>query len=394
METYSLKHLLDQILSINTRYQKINELTGENFNVFRILKLESSEVRMHSAFIGELLNPKASHGQQDTFLKLFIKSFCFKQNEIDTASCTVEIEKYIGRISADKTTGGRIDILITDKHGKHIVIENKIYAGDQDYQLQRYHAHNPKADLIYLSLHGKEPEEYSKGSLLADIDYRCCSYNLHIADWLEACRKEVAVLPIIRESLTQYLNLIKYLTNQTLNDTMKEEVASLLSANLEASFIIADNLDNALKVILDKFIVQLGDIAEELGLEFDNNVHYLFKVNYRGFWFWKNSWENVCFNFQFQGYDKSLVYGFSAKSDQSKPNSPITLPTELKSQLRELGNPNNKDDAWWPLVFKFDEQHGNWEKYDAWKAVEDGTMAQLFKDKLVEFITSTKDMQL
>ena len=72
MEIHQLKSLLDQVNAITAKYRKINDLTGENFNVFRILKLESSEVRMHSAFIAELLNPHGSHGQRDVFLKLFV----------------------------------------------------------------------------------------------------------------------------------------------------------------------------------------------------------------------------------------------------------------------------------------------------------------------------------
>ena len=78
MELLQFKNLLDQVTAIYSKYEKIDELTGENFNVFRIIKLESSEVRMHSAFLAELLDPKGSHGQKDTFLKLFTKTFCFK----------------------------------------------------------------------------------------------------------------------------------------------------------------------------------------------------------------------------------------------------------------------------------------------------------------------------
>lgn len=57
------QNLFGQVNALISKYKKVNELTGENFNVFKILKLESSEVRMHSAFIAELLNPKGSHTQ-------------------------------------------------------------------------------------------------------------------------------------------------------------------------------------------------------------------------------------------------------------------------------------------------------------------------------------------
>ena len=47
-------------------------------------------------------------------------------------NASVEVEKYIGRQTDSE--GGRIDIYFTD--GKHsIIIENKIYAGDQHHQM-------------------------------------------------------------------------------------------------------------------------------------------------------------------------------------------------------------------------------------------------------------------
>lgn len=36
---------------------------GDFFNIFSILKMETDEVKTHSAFLAELLNPKGSHGQ-------------------------------------------------------------------------------------------------------------------------------------------------------------------------------------------------------------------------------------------------------------------------------------------------------------------------------------------
>ena len=68
-----IKALLSGVSEIKKKYDEIAILTGENFNVFNILGLSTKEVRTHSAFIAELLNPKGSHGQGDTFLKLFVE---------------------------------------------------------------------------------------------------------------------------------------------------------------------------------------------------------------------------------------------------------------------------------------------------------------------------------
>ena len=57
-QTEVIQTLLSGVAAINKTYECIAEITGEDFNIFRILKVETKEVRMHSAFLIELLNPK------------------------------------------------------------------------------------------------------------------------------------------------------------------------------------------------------------------------------------------------------------------------------------------------------------------------------------------------
>jgi PD-(D/E)XK nuclease superfamily len=373
------QNLFGQVNSLISKYKKVNELTGEHFNVFRILKLESSEVRMHSAFIAELLNPKGSHGQNDVFLKLFIKAFCFKGAEIDTKSCSVEIEKHAGFISNDRTEGGRIDIFISDKHNNHIIIENKIYAGDQHNQLMRYHKHSEHADILYLTLNGNQPNENSYGKLVDGEHFKCISYKNHILNWLEECRKECVILPIIRESISQYINLIKYLTNQTLNHTMQEELSEIIKNNLEASIAITANIDKA----LDKVSLEFG---KDLELEFSNkklNCFYRvdFKQRYTGIWISKPEWKFMNIGFQFQSYDKDMIYGFCCKEH---PNE-HPIPDDLKKQLKTLPHNSKRNNDWWPWFNEMESSFKNWHDFDTWKKVIDGRMKKMIVEK-TEFL--------
>jgi len=64
-------NLLSKASDIIKNYGKIAEITGENFNIFRILKVETNEVGTHSAFLSELLSPIGKHGHGDTFMRLF-----------------------------------------------------------------------------------------------------------------------------------------------------------------------------------------------------------------------------------------------------------------------------------------------------------------------------------
>ncbi|NTE00045.1 PD-(D/E)XK nuclease family protein [Agrobacterium tumefaciens] len=382
------QNLFGQVNALISKYKKVNELTGENFNVFKILKLESSEVRMHSAFIAELLNPKGSHGQKDVFLKLFIKSFCFKGADIDTASCTVEIEKHVGFINDDRTEGGRIDIFIDDKQNNHVIIENKIYAGDQYNQLVRYHQHSEHADILYLTLEGSEPNINSYGILKNGEHFKCISYKSNIIEWLEACRKECAVLPIIRESITQYINLIKYLTNQTLNHTMQEELSEIIKNNLEAAISIHANIDKA----LDKVSMEFGNNLEQ---EFEKrNLHCSYRINfkerYNGIWISKPEWKYINIGFQFQSYDKDMIYGFSCK--EHPRDHPI--PDALRKQLKALQYNNKKNNDWWPWFNDVEPSFKNWHDFNTWKKVIDGRMKSMIIEKTNFLLELVKDVEI
>lgn len=68
--TISLLHRTSAIIA---KYDSIANITGENFNVFNVLGMGSSEVKLHSALISELINPKGKHGQGMVFLNHFLK---------------------------------------------------------------------------------------------------------------------------------------------------------------------------------------------------------------------------------------------------------------------------------------------------------------------------------
>ncbi len=383
MELTQFKSLLSQVNALSNHYKRISQLTGENFNVFKILKLEASEVRLHSAFIAELLDPKGTHGQEDIFLNLFIKSFCFKQTLIDCKSCNVEIEKHTGFINEKGTEGGRIDIIITDTTtNHHIIIENKIYAGDQNNQLVRYNTYSPNSDLIYLTLDGKDPDEKSYGILEKNTHFKCYSYKSDLLKWLELCRKEVVMFPIIRESITQYINLIKYLTNQTINHSMEKELSDLMKNSIEASFIIKNNLRNALHEVAKDFSEQMQVIVEPHGLKCKNGVD--FNERYTGFWIFKPEWKFVNIGFQFQNHDKELRYGIAVKKD------PDNLPKDLRQELYKLPGNTIKINSWWPWNNYVDAPYHDWSKYEAWESIGNGKMQTYFKEK-IEYLLRISD---
>ncbi|MEX0739814.1 MAG: PD-(D/E)XK nuclease family protein [Pseudohongiella sp.] len=231
MDTGALKLLYTNVSQIISKHSALAEATGENFNVFQILGLESAEVRTHSAFLCELLNSKGSHGQGDRYLRLFADRFSIE--DFHTPSSTIEVEKYIGGITSDYENGGRIDILIKDKDNRQILIENKIYASDQEKQLLRYHRFDPHARLIYLTLNGLPPPERSTGNTLSKDHVLSLSYKDDIIGWLDACLKESVSKPLIRETITQYITLVRNLTGQIENQRMSSDIRMFIANNPE-----------------------------------------------------------------------------------------------------------------------------------------------------------------
>lgn len=372
--TAGINILLSRISAIRSKYELIAEFSGENFNIFRILKVHSAEVRLHSAFLAELLNPKGSHGHQDVFLKLFVEMFC-KGNPIDTASSKVQIEKHAGSINEQGTEGGRIDIYVIDSQNNHILIENKIYAGDQFNQLLRYSNLQSKGTLIYLTLFGSDPSDNSKGTLVKSVDFECCSYKDDILKWLEQCRKEVVMQPLIRESITQYINLIKYLTNQSINQTMEVEITNTIRSNWEASFAIAGNLYNAKVSEINKFTSELETSLAGRNLIFEATINI--SKPYNGISVYKKEWKHVKINFEFQGSGYDLIYGFCTK----EVNQGLLIPQKLREELSSITHDGEMTEGW-PWYYRMEEPINNWQNPRAYEAMQDGTMKTAFLNKI------------
>jgi len=237
-----------------------------------------------------------------------------------------------------------------------------------------------------LTLDGKLPSEDSKGEMEEGKHFKCYSYKNNIIDWLELCRKEAAVYPIVREAITHYINLIKYLTNQTQNQNMQEELTDLLKSNLEASFAIYDNLDEACDKISEEFGKTLTTTCETLGLNCYYRVN--FNKNYTGIWISKPEWEFFNIGIQFQSSSKDLLYGIIVRENPS--NSSI----EIREKLKALPNNATKNNSWWPWYNRFDEPFSNWDKYEAWKAILDGRMKDVMMEKVTLLLELTKDFKM
>ena len=206
--------ILMQLKKLNKQHEIHVLKKGEKFNVFSIIGREHYEVEIHSAIIAELLNPQGLHGQGDVFLKSFLKSEKIVGKYKEITNCEHFEDFKVSKEFSISNNKGRIDILV-QAYDTCIAIENKIYAPDQNEQLKRYRDFS-KSTVIYLTLDGSEPGEYTRGNLSVD-EVICLSYEKDIVGWLDICIKEVPRLPQIREILYQYQTLVKSLTGQSID---------------------------------------------------------------------------------------------------------------------------------------------------------------------------------
>ena len=247
----SIKELLSQLLPLHHAEQerlKKEKEEGKCFNVFSALNMCSDEVRLHSRLLATLLNPKANHGLGNEFLKLFLIALGLPEDYI--THCKEQIvERPIGEVT--ETTGGRIDIILEDREHA-VIIENKIYAGDQPNQLLRYHNYGVKTfgennfKLVYLTLYGSDPFPYSLGG--EHFEFIKLSYEQNILKLLEKLVKTLPQKPV-HSTVEDYITIIKQLTHQDMDTKYQQSIIE------EA--IKYDNIDVTSELLLLQ--KQIGD---------------------------------------------------------------------------------------------------------------------------------------
>lgn len=359
-------------------HDALMKATGGHFNLFQILGIGHYEVRTHSPILAELLNPQGRHGQGEIFLSLFLNSLGIPDTEFAADGSKVTAEYHIGNKTED--TGGRIDLVIQDAQGRRIMIENKIYAGDQENQLTRYRNFDPDARLFYLTLFGDMPSNLTKAEA-EDIRCEPISYEIQILRWLKECRKEAACLPGVREMLSQYIALIEELTNQS---TSKEMNADLIQhiienpENLKAFFALRDAGRAVQASLFEKLDEDLSQIANQLGLEKKDPAKDMHTKDSL-FSFSTPSLEqnDLRIGFTFgSGNFCDLDFGFV----RLNANKPCSIENDLQSEFAKIFA--LKKTRWWPAYANYEQPYRTW-SYDAFEGVRSGQFAENVKKKLV-----------
>lgn len=402
MENYKI--FFEKLNLINKKYNLINS-QKEDFNIFSILRNEYDEVNLHSKFIVELLKNK-NYGKK--FIEIFLEKLEIQVFNYENVNIFSEYSKGIK---------GRIDILLEfskDKEKKVIIIENKIYAEDQIGQLNRYYYSminknysNDELEIVYLTLDGSEPTEESTKGLTKEIKEKIIiiSYKENIIEWLNDCIKEVAEVPIIRETLIQYRSLLKKITGKENKKMIKEIEKMVLSNNeyLKMIYKIDYVLLREIKIDLqfkfwEKLEEKLNEIAIKRKIKLETNLgypnlHYSIdlvknypKKKFFGLMYFIKEIENRGKLYLRIEVEDRVYYGFRIIDNNGKNNFNM-IDDYLEKEFKEL---NFRRTDWW-LGLKYISNFENLNEFIDFKYFNENLAILLNNDekleKLVKYIS-------
>jgi hypothetical protein len=200
--------------SIRNAWREIDRLWGHSFNIFRVLGVETKEIR-HSALITSLLDPNGCHGQGNLFLRAFLETLANCESERKARFPKTDADAG-WRVSKEKRTadGHYLDVVLECEQAL-IIIENKVGAPDGHEQVKVYGAwlerHSRRREkekaLLYLTPEGRKSES------AGDQDYFRISYHSQIRSWLKRCIGDVEAARV-RDVLEQYLTTVTFLVGR------------------------------------------------------------------------------------------------------------------------------------------------------------------------------------
>ena len=257
---------------------------NDAFNIFKVLGIADKEVLI-CRLLGELLDPKGSHGLGAKPLSLFLERLRiadrFSPGQV--AKARVVLEETIDR---DR----RIDLVLY--LGNEVIpLEVKVWAGDQNKQLYDYYHYfaqtrqrNGTFKIYYLTPNGRSPSEISicdpaANQRLTSEQYQCVSFREDVDNWIRRILADCS--PRVGVILQQFQEVISDMCSEDIQLQNIREAIHLQegrferNGNLEALLhILTANRTNGLWRMIrkeylraactfDKNKYQLVDVSEE-----------------------------------------------------------------------------------------------------------------------------------
>lgn len=267
-------------MRIDDKKKKLKELLDYvrgDYNLFYALGISRKE-NYHSRMIADLLNPNGHHQLGACPLNEFCTIVGI--DPLKTEKLYIKTEKYTD-------ANRRMDIYVKDNvSGRVVIIENKIDAKDQAFQLRDYYNNETNTTdtdnikLFYLTLKGIEPSEGSRGELESGKEFTLLSYK-QIYEWLNNILEEHKEC----NNLLQYKNIVEYLVDDKL--ILKINAAIYEKEDGDYGGGVAEYLSKRLtEKLINRFKAELGDAACSMpnkGLVTINKEHVTIKIQ-SNFW--------------------------------------------------------------------------------------------------------------
>jgi len=361
-----------------------------DFNCFQYILPDEHRL---SQILADLLDPKGKHSQGHKFLFSFLRMAGLERlrdenlPKIETEATTTHIER----------SNRRIDIKITwDKRA--IAIENKPWAGDQQYQIRDYIKEISNYDdwhLIYISGTGHDPLPYSISEQDL-IEYKTkgkvtvISYT-NLVSWLNDCMADCQ-----SERFRWFLGEFKlYLLAEFKGEKDMQERKLIVEEALKNS----DRLKAALEVskamidikerLLEKLKVQLEEGIKKLGLNWklvDWDVQLLDKDG--GFTFDFNLPEKQQYFLRFE-FERSQLKDFFFGVKRADPNLPHNqdITDIMKKASHGLGQGQTSSPLWlWWAYFPRDLR--DWmDSNEPWVMIQDNILG----DEIIKKVKACYD---
>ncbi|MCR6577868.1 PD-(D/E)XK nuclease family protein [Campylobacter insulaenigrae] len=324
----NLKDFLDNFASFKEKRMQERKRLGKNdYNPLLKVLHAHDEVNLHSKILESLLNPSENHEQGRLFLDLFL-------NEIKLKDWFGESDVKVSKEYKN------IDIYIHNDT-KHIILENKIWAKDQNEQISRYidtlieeenvsykdieNIENiENIAVIYLTPYGdRDPSENSlngwnieENKLFLKKDnnkvlYGQISYEEEILKWLQECQEKVKNLCNLNQAIEFYKDVIKTLINKKESDM---DIVNFLKNEKNENYCelvleIYKKKDDAIKQCLVEICESLNFENWDYGAA--DHIPFIFKPKDHGDYYFAFAWHD-------KGYDyESFSVRFFGEEDKN-----------------------------------------------------------------------------
>ena len=260
---------MNSVESIANLYGKVESpMDQDDFNIFNILNLEYDEVRLHSRILKKFIENDINGFVNLIPIEYWINKIKPTENQFE--EILIEVPVY----SNNENFGdGRIDLLINFK-GFSIIIENKIFAKDQEHQLIKYYNYGEKfCDdflLLYLTPLGKSPVDISiqfkdlnTPSLELDKHFYNISYRYHILNWLNIYRDEKKNNNLEKGILNQYINSLNKICG-IMDAQQKERIIKLLNdESIRSELSLIKNDIQTIQTKIHDFWLKVAQFIEQ-----------------------------------------------------------------------------------------------------------------------------------